>query len=770
MTEVEGVEEVKRVIELTRSPKPNKKKPPTPKGIPENVTLDEILKSLPSEVFTQDRVKAYGSLFLTLLSLSFSVYLLARAPWFVWPIAWIIGGASVTGLFAIGHDCVHRAFAKSRIVNDIVGTILMLPLGYSYESWKTCHRYQVNKPVDKSSSNAFVNEIWNWAKGHTFWLASLGYWAQQHFDISYYKPEDRLRIRISNYGVFAFGVIFFSVMFWYTGLIGIVKFWLLPWLGYHFLISTTTLLPTVVLDEKSASALVHLSYPKWLEFLTNDISITLPRSVSTSIPHYKLRQAYQYLKKQWGDYFLEINFDWDLVTELVNQKVTKEEFDPLPLKPLASHEPEKHVKAGHLNPVHQPAQGVKGWVNSVKEFLGNINWLHTIMLTSNPIIAFYGVYTYTPSVYTLIFAAFFYFLTGIGITAGYHRLWAHKAYSAREPTKMILMLLGAGAVQGSIRWWCRDHRAHHRYTDTDRDPYNANRGFWYSHIGWMLLKQDPAKIGRVSIEDLNADPWVRWQHKYYGYLSMLVSVVFPTVVCSMWGDFWGGFYYASQLRQCLVHHNTFMVNSLAHFWGLAPFADEHTPRDSILTAVLTFGEGYHNFHHEFPHDYRNAIKFYQYDPTKWVIKGLSLIGQTYDLKIFHDDIIKKGQIQMKQKDIQKEIAKVHWGTPLEQLPVITRACFDKVQAEGYKLLIIKGVVHDITTFINEHPGGSKILAPYAGKDATEQFYGKVYYHSNAARNLLDNYRIGTIAKNDNWSFDEVVVEEFVSYRNRVKTD
>lgn len=199
--EVEGVEEVRRVIELTRSPKPVKKKP-TAKGIPDNVTLDEILKSLPNEVFTQDRVKAYGSLLLTLLSLSFSVYLLARAPWFVWPVAWVIGGASVTGLFAIGHDCVHRAFAKSRIVNDIVGTILMLPLGYSYESWKTCHRYQVNKPpADKNSSNAFVNEIWNWAKGHTFWLASLGYWAQQHFDISYYKPEDRLRIRISNYGV-----------------------------------------------------------------------------------------------------------------------------------------------------------------------------------------------------------------------------------------------------------------------------------------------------------------------------------------------------------------------------------------------------------------------------------------------------------------------------------------------------------------------------------------------------------------------------------------
>jgi len=367
-----------------------------------------------------------------------------------------------------------------------------------------------------------------------------------------------------------------------------------------------------------------------------------------------------------------------------------------------------------------------------------------------------------------LFSFFVYFLSGIGITAGYHRLWAHKAYSAREPTKFILLMLGTSAVQGSVRWWARDHRAHHRYTDTDKDPYNANRGFWYSHIGWMLLKQNPATIGRASIEDLNADPWIRWQHKYYGLLALLTSVVFPVTVCSIWGDPWGGFFYASMLRQFLVHHHTFLVNSLAHFWGLAPFADEHTPRDSILTALLTFGEGYHNFHHEFPHDYRNAIKFYQYDPTKWVIKALSYIGQTYDLKVFHDDIVKKGQIQMKQKELEKAIKKVDWGTPLEQLPVITRACFDKVQAEGYKLLIIKGVVHDITTFIDQHPGGAKILAPYSGKDGTDAFYGKVYYHSNAARNLLDTYRVGTIAKNDNWTFDEVKVEEFPNQQDKKK--
>jgi len=756
--EVADAEEVKRFITQQKCI-PNKPfvRKVCPKEIPANVTIEEILKSLPKEVFTQDRVKAYGSLFLTLLSLSFSVYLLARAPWYVWPLAWIIGGASVTGLFAIGHDCVHRAFAKSKIVNDIVGTILMLPLGYSYESWKTCHRYQrTNQPA--TSSNAFVNEIWTWAKGHTFWFASLGYWAQQHFDISYYKPEDRLRISISNYGVLAFGVVFFSGMFWYTGLIGIVKFWLLPWLGYHILMSTTTLLPSVVLDEKSTSTLVHLSYPKWLEFLTNDISITLPRGISTSIPHYKLRAAYQSLKKQWGDYFLEINFDWDLMTQLLDQTVPRDEYDPLPLKPLPVPGAEP-AKAGDINPVPQPTQGFAGWLNSVKTFLKGVNWIHTAILIPTPLIALYGVLYITPSKYTIIFTLFYYFLTGIGITAGYHRLWAHKAFSAREPTKFILLMLGTGAVQGSLRWWARDHRAHHRYTDTDKDPYNAQRGFWYSHMGWMLMKQDPSKIGWASIEDLNQDPWIRWQHKHYPALAVFMGVVFPTLVCCLWGDIWGGYFYAGILRQVLVHHNTFMVNSLAHFWGLAPFADEHTPRDSILTALLTFGEGYHNFHHEFPSDYRNAIKFYQYDPTKWVITALSYIGQTYDLKLFPDQIVKKGQLQMKQKELDRLSEKIDWGTPVEKLPVISRACFDRVCAEGFKLIVINKVVHDVSDFILEHPGGSKIMEPFSGKDATKAFTGGVYYHSNAARNALTHYRIGTCAKDDNWSFEEVVVVE-----------
>jgi len=353
---------------------------------------------------------------------------------------------------------------------------------------------------------------------------------------------------------------------------------------------------------------------------------------------------------------------------------------------------------------------------------------------------------------TIAWAVIYYFMTGLGITAGYHRLWSHKAFKAKLPLRVFLLMMGARAVQGSLRWWARDHRAHHRYTDTDKDPYDANRGFLYSHMGWMMVKQDPAKIGRASIEDLNADEWIRWQHKYYVYLAVFWGVVFPTLVAGLlWGDWKGGYFFAGVLRLVWVHHSTFMVNSLAHFWGLAPFADEHTPRDSFLTALVTLGEGYHNFHHEFPHDYRNAIKFYQYDPTKWFITVCYYLGQAYDLKMFSENVILKGQVQMRQKILDRTKEKVHWGIPKTELPIVRRAIFDQLQKEGHKLIMIDGFVHDVSDFYHEHPGGFKILNPYLGKDATNAFKGGVYYHSNAARNLLDSLRVGIVDQTDNWT-------------------
>ncbi|CAG8844750.1 3243_t:CDS:2, partial [Racocetra persica] len=157
----------------------------------------------------------------------------------------------------------------------------------------------------------------------------------------------------------------------------------------------------------------------------------------------------------------------------------------------------------------------------------------------------------------------------------------------------------------------------------------------------------------------------------------------------------GGFYYAAIARLVFVHHATFCVNSLAHYLGDKPFDDRHTPRDHFITAILSLGEGYHNFHHEFPMDYRNAIKFYQYDPTKWLIKFLSYLGFARHLKKFPDNEIKKGQLIMKQKKLDEEKKKLNWGVPLDQLPIYT---FDEFleNAVSNDWICIEGVIHDVS--------------------------------------------------------------------------
>ncbi|CAJ0827257.1 5696_t:CDS:2 [Entrophospora sp. SA101] len=314
-------------------------------------------------------------------------------------------------------------------------------------------------------------------------------------------------------------------------------------------------------------------------------------------------------------------------------------------------------------------------------------------------------------------------------------LWAHRAYKASRPLEIFLLFGASGAVEGSVRWWCRDHRAHHRYTDTEKDPYSAHKGLLYSHIGWMLLKQNPNTIGKADISDLNSDPLLRFQHRNFLYFALGMGFLLPTL---------GGFYFAAVLRLVVVHHATFCVNSLAHFLGDAPFDDRRTPRDHFLTAIFTLGEGYHNFHHEFPMDYRNAIKFYQYDPTKWLIRFLSYFKLTHHLKKFPDNEIKKGILLMKQKKLDDAKKLLYWGVPLNQLPVYTFDEF-KEHAQNNNWILIEGIIYDVTNFIEEHPGGRSLITTSIGKDMTTAFNGGVYDHSNAARNLTSNFRVGVIA-------------------------
>ena len=328
---------------------------------------------------------------------------------------------------------------------------------------------------------------------------------------------------------------------------------------------------------------------------------------------------------------------------------------------------------------------------------------------------------------------------------GYHRLWSHTSYSAILPVQITLALLGGGAIQGSIRWWSRNHRAHHRYTDTLKDPYSVQKGILYSHMGWMIFTQDPRKIGRVDVADLNNDPVVNWQHRHFVKIALFMAFLFPCLVAGIgWGDYWGGLIYAGIIRLFVVQQATFCVNSLAHWLGDQPFDDRNSPRDHVITALVTLGEGYHNFHHEFPSDYRNAIIWYQYDPTKWSIWVWKKLGLASNLKTCRRNEIEKGRLQQEQKKIDQKRVLINWGTPLEDLPLIEWEEYVERTKNGEALIAIAGVIHDIKDFISEHPGSKGMICSGIGKDATAMFNGGVYDHLNSAHNLLSTMRIGVL--------------------------
>lgn len=219
---------------------------------------------------------------------------------------------------------------------------------------------------------------------------------------------------------------------------------------------------------------------------------------------------------------------------------------------------------------------------------------------------------------------------GLSITAGYHRLFSHQTYRAHWLIRAFFLAFGAGAFQNSALAWSEDHRRHHRYTDGTQDPYGISHGFWWAHIGWIFHAHQKDAI-RMKVDDLRRDPLVRLQHKYWLLVGIAFGIGVPTAIAALWGDVLGGFLVAGWLRLVLAWHCTFAVNSFAHRFGKPNWAPDDSAKDSVWVAFLTLGEGYHSYHHRFQSDYRNGIRWYHYDPSKWLIWTLSKIGLARDL-------------------------------------------------------------------------------------------------------------------------------------------
>jgi stearoyl-CoA desaturase (delta-9 desaturase) len=223
-----------------------------------------------------------------------------------------------------------------------------------------------------------------------------------------------------------------------------------------------------------------------------------------------------------------------------------------------------------------------------------------------------------PSAATILLAALLYVVCGMSITAGYHRLFAHRTYRASPPVRWAMLAFGAATFQNSALSWAADHRAHHADTDGASDPHAVTRGVWFAHVGWLFRR----RVASADVQRLG-DLWdvrsIRLQHRWYPVVAIGIGLVLPTAVAATWGDPWGGLLVAGFLRTAVMLQATFSINSLAHLVGSKRFDARSSARDSTLTALVTFGEGYHSFHHRFPFDYRNGARWWQYDPSKWLI-------------------------------------------------------------------------------------------------------------------------------------------------------
>ena len=292
---------------------------------------------------------------------------------------------------------------------------------------------------------------------------------------------------------------------------------------------------------------------------------------------------------------------------------------------------------------------------------GDRDWATTLFILGYHIILLVGLpfyfFNHSPSWQMWTISAILLYAAGMAITAGYHRFYSHTTYKTNRLIEAVLLFFASLATQGSALKWSCDHRRHHAFVDTDRDPYSINKGFWFAHILWMFRKTEP--IDKKVVADLYKNPLVMFQHKYYVFCMLGSNLLATLAVGYFLNDYLGAFAISWLTRLFFLHHFTWFINSLAHTWGAQAFSKEHTAVDNYCISLVTFGEGYHNYHHTFANDYRNGIKWYHFDPTKWLIWTLAKCGLASNLRRMSPMQVKE-KILLEDKQVLSERLKNYW--------------------------------------------------------------------------------------------------------------
>jgi len=304
-----------------------------------------------------------------------------------------------------------------------------------------------------------------------------------------------------------------------------------------------------------------------------------------------------------------------------------------------------------------------------------VNWAVTAVLGGTflaaiTVVPWYG-FSHGYSGWAWLFFGIFIVLNGVGIGSGYHRLWSHRTYDAHPILEWFLAILGGMSLQNSIIVWSARHRVHHRdVDDNDKDPYSIGRGFWFAHIGWMLRDYPSGTIDYDIVRDLEKNPITAWQHRWYWTLVWTTNLALPLFLGWLTGDMLGMFLLVGIGRLVVTHHVTFFINSLAHMWGSQPYTDENSARDSHVIALITYGEGYHNYHHIFQNDYRCGIRWWHLDINKWFISTCALFGLVKNRRRAPAFKVMRARLNMEFKvareKLEREGVSPRWQAQLEQ--------------------------------------------------------------------------------------------------------
>ncbi|KAL0831144.1 hypothetical protein ABMA28_002014 [Loxostege sticticalis] len=270
-----------------------------------------------------------------------------------------------------------------------------------------------------------------------------------------------------------------------------------------------------------------------------------------------------------------------------------------------------------------------------------ISLFHIVVVVTSTYLVLYA--KYYPKWQTIVFFVLYLKSSGFGVTGGAHRYWCHRSYKATTPLRVVLLLCYSMAGQNDIYQWVRDHRVHHKFSETSADPHNANRGFFFSHVGWLMMKKHPDVLregSKIDMSDIINDPLIRFHRKYFAVFKLLFCFIIPIMIPMVfWGELGVIAFFSQAIRYMLSLHFTWSVNSIAHMWGSKPYDRNIMPVENWGVSFAALGEGWHNYHHTFPWDYKTAELAVPFNLTTTVLDKFASIGWAYDLKAASPSLI-----------------------------------------------------------------------------------------------------------------------------------